>query len=148
MKIDQSNTIGILDASQRCEPSGFLFNKAIRFLTLNDYDLQFDDQLKCPVLLINTCCVTQSKIREAEEFIKEGLNSEQVKTIIIYGCYSKFFESESKRKRIKRVGPKELKLLDKFFVFKQSIEDIVTSSLDPRVFEPYQKMSVIKFDID
>lgn len=139
MKIDQSRTIGVLDASRHCEPSGFLFNKAMRFLTANGYDLKFDGQLNCPVLLVNTCCVTQTKMREAEEFLKKALNSNRVETIVIYGCYSKLFHSESSRKKIIKIGPKEFNLLDKFFVFKQSVADVGTSPAGLKLFKPYQK---------
>ena len=65
-------SIFILDPSKRCEPSAYLFTKAVKFFLVNGYDMAKEIE-GSDIILVNTCCVTQEKIaasRAALEFAR------------------------------------------------------------------------------
>ena len=137
-QINKKIKIGIVNASQSCEPSGFLFNKAVTFFRMNDYKIIFDQPASCDILLINTCCVTKNKISLAETLIAKSLQETTVKTVIIFGCFVSLPEKILKDKRVMTIGSKEMKKFDQLFTHRISIEDVAAGPLDHRLFIPYQ----------
>lgn len=138
MRIARHDRIGILNASQRCEPSGFLFNKIITFLSANGYDVRFESFEDSEVVLINTCCVTGARMSEAKASIEEALQAKRVKSIIIFGCFADFARKTEVDTRVLTIGPREWEKFDQVFDHTISIERMGTGSLDHRIFIPYQ----------
>ena len=137
-QINKKIRIGIVNASQSCEPSGFLFNKAVTFFRMNDYEIIFDQPASCDILLINTCCVTKNKISLAETLIAKSLQETTVKTVIIFGCFVSLPEKILKDKRVMTIGSRQMKKFDQLFTHRISIEDVAAGPLDHRLFIPYQ----------
>lgn len=138
MKISNRYKIGILNGSTTCEPSGYLFNKIIVFLGVNEYTVHFDKPEDCQIILINTCCVTKGRMSFTERLIEKSLQSKSIKFIIIFGCYAGFAEKIKKDKRIITIGSRQMNKIDEVFAHRVSMDNIATSSLDHRIFIPYQ----------
>ncbi len=127
-----------MNGSISCEPSAYLFNKALVFLKFNKYNLDDHDIKNCNTALINTCCVTASKIIEAEKLIVEAMNWPHLQKIIVFGCYSKINKKYRTSKRLRFVGPKELKKFNKNFKHFVPIEGVSGDKLKNKSFTPYQ----------
>ncbi len=130
--------IAVVNASQSCEPSGFLFNKAIAFLRMNRFEVVFDAPETSETWLINTCCVTKAKILEANTLIRKVVEKEHAVAIIVFGCLAHFEKEALMDSRICKVGPKEIGRLDQIFQHTISIKDVAAGPLDPGLFVPYQ----------
>ena len=137
-QISQKNKIGIMNASKSCEPSGFLFNKAVTFLRRNGYKIIFGQPAKCDILLINTCCVTKNKMSEAEILIEKSLREKAVKTVIVFGCFVYLAQKMVIDRRMVTIGPKEIEKFDQLFAHRISIKHVAAGPLDHRLFDPYQ----------
>lgn len=132
--------IQLVNVSKKCEPSGYLFNIATHFLIRNNYILR--DHAAHPYaaqVLINTCCVTKSKIEEAEHIIHAVLQHPEIKKAVIFGCYVKFADRFKTDPRCVFVAPKELYRLNEIFDHQIPIENIVPWSLAKGVLIPYQQ---------
>jgi MiaB/RimO family radical SAM methylthiotransferase len=142
-QISRKSKIGIMNASKNCEPSGFLFNKAVMFLRQNGYKIIFDQPAICDIILINTCCVVKERMDAAEILIEKSLRETLVKKVIVFGCFAYFAKKMGTDKRIVTIGPKEMGKFDQLFARKIPIEHIITGLLDHRLFNLDQiKISV------
>jgi MiaB/RimO family radical SAM methylthiotransferase len=129
--------IFILDPSKRCEPSAYLFTKAVRFFLVNGYRVARDIELS-EIILVNTCCVTQDKIaasRAALEFARARGNGKQ---IVLFGCMAALSIPGLERGDLICIGPKNLGELDAHFPHDTSVNGISANQLFPDLYEPGQ----------
>ena len=129
--------IFILDASKRCEPSAFLFTKAVQFFLVNGYHLaeHIEDG---DILLVNTCCVTEGKIVTSRTALDSARALGNGKTIVLFGCMASLPLPEVEREGLICIGPKSLCELDTHFPHHTSVDSIGVNRLPPALYEPGQ----------
>jgi len=127
----------ILNASKRCEPSAFLFTKAVNFFLLNGYRIgsAIDD---CTVILVNSCCVTEDKIAASLAALEIARAHTDRKRIVLFGCLASLPLPHLGREGLICIGPKDLDALDTHFPHHTSIRDIPCNRLHPALYEPGQ----------
>lgn len=77
--------IFILDLSKRCEPSAFLFFRAVKFFDTNGY--VFTDQIdRSCIILVNMCRATQDKISLSRSALDFSEARSDVERIVLFGC--------------------------------------------------------------
>ena len=129
--------IFILDPSKRCEPSAFLFTKAMHFFLLNGYRLANDID-NCDTILVNTCCVTEDKIRASKAALDFARAQGKGKRIVLFGCMASLPFPGLKREDLICIGPKNLDELDGHFTHHRSVKDIPVNQLPPDLYKPGQ----------
>ena len=77
--------IFIIDPSKRCEPSAFLFTKAVNFFLVNGYHMANDID-HCETVLVNTCCVTEDKIAASKAALDFARARGKGRRIVLFGC--------------------------------------------------------------
>ena len=83
--IMKRKVVGVLNLSKSCEPSAYLFHKAVAFLDANDYRVRFDSLEGAEVLiLINSCCATILKVLAVKKTIDKALSVRGVKRVVIF----------------------------------------------------------------
>lgn len=129
--------IFILDASKRCEPSAFLFTKAVQFFLVNGYTIAKNIE-EGEILLVNTCCVTEDKIAASRTALDSARAVGNGKTIVLFGCMASLPLSGFERKGLICIGPKSLGELDSHFLHHTSVNRIGVNRLPPALYEPGQ----------
>jgi threonylcarbamoyladenosine tRNA methylthiotransferase MtaB len=121
----------------RCEPSGLLFSRLATYLRANGYRLAdgIDD---CEVVAVNTCCVTQAKIEDAEQLIANALNAPRVQKVVVFGCLAGIGSRHRESERVVSVGSRQLSELDRLFAHEYPFESIGQHAIDADYFEAYQ----------
>ncbi len=133
----QHGMIFIIDPSKRCEPSAFLFTKAVNFFLVNDYRLASDID-HCKTILVNTCCVTEDKIAASKAALDFARARGQGKWIVLFGCMASLPLPGFEREDLICIGPKNLDELDTYFPHHTSVHDIQANQLSPELYEPGQ----------
>jgi len=136
MRRDDKN-VYLMNGSRQCEPSGYLLNQVVNYLKVNQYSIS-KDLSSCSVILINTCGVTQAKIRESEDLINDSLRYSHIKKIVVFGCLAEIEKRYNGLDKVFYVGPKELDKFNEIFEHKTRIEDTSDHVLDNDLFIPYQ----------
>jgi len=129
--------IFIVDPSKRCEPSAFLFTKAVRFFLVNGYGVTNDID-RSEIILVNTCCVTEDKIAASKTALELARARGKGKRIVLFGCMASLPLPGLERKDLMCIGPKNLDELDTHFPHHTSVNDIVVNQLSPDLYEPGQ----------
>ena len=137
-QIGRESKIGILNMSKGCEPSVYLFNKAVMFLRMNGYEIALDPPAKCDILLINTCSLTKATISKIETLIEKSLREAVAEKVIIFGCFLSQNQKIVMDKRMVIIGSKEMEKFDQLFEHSISIKQVETGLPDPHSFIPYQ----------
>jgi MiaB/RimO family radical SAM methylthiotransferase len=133
----QHNTIFILDPSKRCEPSAFLFTKAVKFFLVNGYHVA-NDINHCDTILVNTCCVTADKIAASRSTLDFARSKGKGKRVVLFGCMAAIPAPNLDRKGLICIGPKNLEELDIHFPHRISVNDILVNRLSPDLYKPGQ----------
>ncbi len=129
--------IFILDASKRCEPSAFLFTKAVQFFLVNGYTMAKNIE-DSQIILVNTCCVTEDKISTSKAAFDSARALGNGKTIVLFGCMASLPLREFDRQGLICIGPKSLGELDTHFPHRTSVDGIGVNCLPPALYEPGQ----------
>jgi MiaB/RimO family radical SAM methylthiotransferase len=129
--------IFIMDPSKRCEPSAFLFTKAVNFFLVNGYR-PVNDIDDCETILLNTCCVTEEKIVASKAGIDFARAQGKGKRIILFGCLATLPLPGLRREDLICIGPKNLGELDTHFPHHTSVHDIRIHQLSPDLYQPGQ----------
>lgn len=127
----------ILDESKRCEPSAFLFTKAVQFFLVNGYPLakEIEDG---EIILVNTCCVTEDKAAASRRALDSARAAGKGKSVVLLGCMATLPLPESERQGLICVGPKNLGELDRLFPHHTPVEGVRVNRLPPALYEPGQ----------
>ena len=125
----------IFNASRRCEPSAFLFTKAVQFFHVNGYRIAEKPE-DGEIILVNSCCVTQDKIATSKEAVEAARALGSGKTVVLFGCMASLPELD--RQGLICIGPKSLGDLDVHFPHHTSVEEIRITRLPPAFYEPGQ----------
>jgi len=131
------DTIFIIDPSKRCEPSAFLFTKAVNFFLANGYRMANDID-DCETILVNTCCVTEDKLAASKAALDFAKARGEGKRIVLFGCMASLPLPNSERADLIRIGPKNLDELDTHFPHQTPVNDIPANQLSPDLYEPGQ----------
>ncbi len=129
--------IFILNASKRCEPSAFLFTKAVQFFLINGYRVAQNIE-DAEILLVNTCCVTQDKIATSSAALDAARAAGAGKTIVLLGCMAGLPSADVDRQGLICIAPKSLSDLDVHFPHHTPVEHIDITRLPPAFYEPGQ----------
>jgi ribosomal protein S12 methylthiotransferase len=129
--------IFIVDPSKRCEPSAFLFTKAVRFFLVNGYRMANNID-RCETILVNTCCVTEDKIAASKAALAFARTKGNGKRIVLFGCMASLPLPELEREDLICIGPKNLDELDTHFPHHSSVNAILVNQLSPDLYEPGQ----------
>ncbi|HSB82034.1 MAG TPA: radical SAM protein [Candidatus Methylomirabilis sp.] len=127
----------ILDASKRCEPSAFLFTRAVNFFLLNGYRISGDIDTSA-VILVNSCCVTEDKIAASMAALEAARVHAGRKRIVLFGCLASLPLPQLEREDLICIGPKNLDDLDSYFPHHTSIREVRSNQLPPALYEPGQ----------
>ena len=127
----------IINTSKRCEPSAYLFTKAVKFLMVNGYHITNDID-KCETILVNTCCVTEDKIDTSKAALDFARGRGKGKRIVLFGCMASLPLPSLERGDLICIGPKNLDELDAHFPHHRSVDDILVNRLSPEMYEPGQ----------
>jgi MiaB/RimO family radical SAM methylthiotransferase len=131
--------VGVLNLSKSCEPSAYLFHKAVAFLEANDYTVRFDSFEGNEILLINSCCATILKMLSVKKTIDRAVRTRGVKRVVIFGCLGDLEKIDLVRDpRIRIIGSRQLAMFDDVFPHRVSIHTIEADSLDRGFFSPYR----------
>jgi threonylcarbamoyladenosine tRNA methylthiotransferase CDKAL1 len=133
----QHGMIFIIDPSKRCEPSAFLFTKAVNFFLVNGYRMANDID-NCETILVNTCCVTEDKIAASKAALDFAIARGKGKRIVLFGCMASLPLPRLERADMIFIGPKNLDELDTHFPHQTSVNDILANKLSPNLYEPGQ----------
>jgi MiaB/RimO family radical SAM methylthiotransferase len=133
----QRGTIFLIDPSKRCEPSAFLFTRAVKFLLLNGYRMANDIE-HCDTILVNTCCVTEDKIAASKAALDFARTRGKGKRIVLFGCMASLPLPGLNREDLVCIGPKDLGELNAHFPHRTSVEDILVNQLSPALYQPGQ----------
>jgi len=132
--------IFILDPSKRCEPSAFLFTKAVKFFLVNGYAMAKDIE-GSDIILVNTCCVTQDKIATSSAALDFARTNGKGKRIVLFGCMANLPLPGLEREGLICIGPKNLGELDSHFAHDTSVNSIAAHQLPPALYEPGQGLA-------
>lgn len=133
----QHGMIFIIDQSKRCEPSAFLFTRAVKFLLVNGYHITNNID-NCETILVNTCCVTEDKIASSEAALSFARGRGEGKRIVLFGCMASLPLPGLERGDLICIGPKNLGEMDTHFAHHTSVHDISVNHLSPDLYEPGQ----------
>jgi MiaB/RimO family radical SAM methylthiotransferase len=134
------SAIFILDPSKRCEPSAYLFTKAVKFFLVNGYAMAKDID-ESDIILVNTCCVTQDKITTSRTALDFARANGKGKRIVLFGCMASLPFPWLEREDLICVGPKDLGELDTHFAHETSVNSISAPQLPPALYEPGQGLA-------
>jgi MiaB/RimO family radical SAM methylthiotransferase len=133
----QHGLIFIIDPSKRCEPSAFLFTKAVNFFLVNGYRIANDID-HCETILVNTCCVTEDKIAASKAALNFARARGKGKRIVLFGCMASLPLPKLERADLICIGPKNLDELNAHFPHQTSVSDILANQLSPHLYQPGQ----------
>ena len=133
-------SIFILDPSKRCEPSAYLFTKAVKFFLVNGYAMARNID-ESDIILVNTCCVTQDKIATSRAALDFARANGKGKRIVLFGCMAGLPFPGLEREDLICVGPKDLGELDTHFAHDTSVNRISAPQLPPALYEPGQGLA-------
>ncbi|TFG93236.1 MAG: radical SAM protein [Syntrophobacterales bacterium] len=129
--------IFLIDPSKRCEPSAFLFTKAMKFFLVNGYRITKDID-NCETILVNTCCVTEDKIAASKAALDFARNRGKGKRIVLFGCMASLPLPSLERGDLICIGPKNIGELNDYFPHHTSVDDILDNQLSPDLYKPGQ----------
>jgi len=129
--------IFILDPSKRCEPSAYLFTKAVKFFLVNGYTVAKEIE-GSDIILVNTCCVTEDKIATSRTALEFARAKGKGKRIVLFGCMADLPFPWLKREDLICIGPKNLDKLDTHFPHHKSVTSLSVNQLSPGFYEPGQ----------
>ena len=133
----QHGMIFIFNPSKRCEPSAFLFTKAVRFFLVNGYGIANNID-RSEIILVNTCCVTEDKIAASREALDCARTQGDGKRIVLFGCMASLPLPGLEREHLICIGPKNLDALDTHFPHHTSVNAIPVNQMSPEFYEPGQ----------
>jgi MiaB/RimO family radical SAM methylthiotransferase len=134
---DPPPAIFIIDPSKRCEPSAFLFSKAVQFFLVNGYRLaQHIDHSQ--IILINTCCVTEDKITVSRSALEIARAQGEGKRIVLFGCLAGLPVSDLEWGGVLCIGPQDLRKLDEHFPHHTPLDSITIHKPFSALYEPGQ----------
>jgi len=139
-------TFFILDPSKRCEPSAFLFTRAVKFFLVNGYRMTTKID-RCNTILVNTCCVTADKIAASKAALEVAIKNGQGKRMVLLGCMAGLPIPGLERDDLIRIGPKDLGKLDDYFAHDISVNHIPVNRLSPDLYAPGQGLGFGDFFI-
>ncbi len=128
----------VINCSDTCENSGFMWQRALRFLRANHYDVgsELDG---CETILVNTCCVTQGRIKQAQETVTAARRTRPQARVIIFGCLAGLSDASVLGKDVVLVGPHSLADLQHHFPYQVPLVETVSGMLDAEALCPYQQ---------
>ena len=129
--------IFIVDQSKRCEPSAYLFTKAVKFFLVNGYGMARDID-RSEIILVNTCCVTEDKIATSRAALDFARANGEGKQIVLFGCVASLPLPGLKSEGLICIGPKNLGELDTHFPHHTSVNSLSVNQLSPALYEPGQ----------
>ena len=138
--------IFIIDPSKRCEPSAYLFTKAVNFFLVNGYRIAGDVDT-CETILVNTCCVTEDKIASSMAALEFARSKSKGKQIVLFGCAASLPLPGLARQDLLCIGPKDLDKLDIHFPHQTSVNDIAVNRLSPELYSPGQGLGYADYFI-
>jgi MiaB/RimO family radical SAM methylthiotransferase len=136
----QRGAIFILDPSKRCEPSAYLFTKAVKFFLVNGYTMARDIE-GSEIVLVNTCCVTQDKIATSRAALDFARTNGKGRQIVLFGCMASLPDPGLEREDLICIGPKNLEELDTHFAHDTSVSTIAAHQLPPALYTPGQGLA-------
>jgi MiaB/RimO family radical SAM methylthiotransferase len=129
--------IFLLDPSKRCEPSAYLFTRAVRFFLVNGYGMAKDID-HSQIILVNTCCVTEDKIETSRAALEFARAKGEGKRIVLFGCMAGLPVPGLDREGLICIGPKNLDELDSHFPHHTPVSRISADRLPPALYDPGQ----------
>jgi MiaB/RimO family radical SAM methylthiotransferase len=129
--------VRLLDGSKRCEISGFQWTRFVEFLRCNGYDV-VHGLGDCDAVVVNSCCVTESKAGDGEALLERALEHPGAKRVILFGCLAQTTEKFRESDRLVFVGPKELSRIDDLFAHAVPIDQVTRGTIEKELFLPYQ----------
>jgi tRNA-2-methylthio-N6-dimethylallyladenosine synthase len=130
----------LLNSSKRCEPSAYLFTKAVTFFLANGYGMAESIE-ESEIILMNTCCVTEDKIAVSRANLEFAGAEGKGKTIVLFGCMADLPGSWLEPAGLIPIGPKSLNNLDRHFPHHTPVDQISVNRLPPAFYEPGQGLS-------
>ncbi len=130
----------LLNSSKRCEPSAYLFTKAVTFFLVNGYGLAERIE-ESEIILVNTCCVTEDKIAVSRASLEFAVAEGKGKTIVLFGCMADLPGYGLEPAGFIPIGPKSLNNLDRHFPHHTPVNQISPNRLPPAFYEPGQGLS-------
>jgi tRNA A37 methylthiotransferase MiaB len=127
----------LIDESKRCEPSAFLFTRAVRFFLVNGYHITRNIE-DSEIVLINTCCVTEDKIATSRAALDYALHWGKGKKVVLFGCLAELSKNTIEHDGVIPIGPTNIDELDAHFEHHTSVGDISVNRLSPALYEPGQ----------
>ncbi len=125
------------NGSTNCEPAGYLFNRVVGFLHSNGVEIT-TDRTACNTVIVNTCCVTDGTIFNAEKLIDEALQQPGVEKVIVFGCLAATSDRYATEGRVALVGPKDIEKLNEHFAHAVPIAEISAHVIEDGLFTAYQ----------
>ena len=127
-----------INCSDTCENSGFLWQRALGFLRTNNYDVgpEIDGS---DTILVNTCCVTQGRIKQVQEAVTAARRARPQARVIIFGCLAGLSDATALGKDVFLVGPHSLADLQSHFPHQVPLTETVSGVLDAEALCPYQQ---------
>jgi MiaB/RimO family radical SAM methylthiotransferase len=129
--------VRLLDGSKRCEISGFQWTRFVEFLRCNGYRVAHGLG-ECDAVVVNSCCVTESKAGDGEALVTRALDHPGVRRVILFGCLAETTEKFRESDRLIFVGPKHLSRIDDLFEHTVPIDNVTSGAIKRELFLPYQ----------
>jgi threonylcarbamoyladenosine tRNA methylthiotransferase CDKAL1 len=133
----QLGSIFLIDPSKRCEPSAYLFTKAVKFFLVNGYAVSREID-GSEIILVNTCCVTEDKIATSRAALEFAKAKGKGKRVVLFGCMAGLPFPWLEREDLICIGPKDLGKLDTHFPHHTSVTSLSVNQLPPAFYEPGQ----------
>ncbi|MEW6078777.1 MAG: radical SAM protein [Thermodesulfobacteriota bacterium] len=127
----------IIDPSKRCEPSAYLFTRAVNFFLANGY-VPAGDVEESDIVLVNSCCVTEDKIATSRQALDAARAGGGGKQIVLLGCLAELPPDGPEPENLIRIGPHCLDRLQDHFAYRIPLDRIETHQLPPVFYEPGQ----------
>ncbi len=133
-----AHRVCVINCSDSCENSGFMWQRALGFLRSNNYEVG-DELDGSDTILVNTCCVTQGRIKQAQETLAVARRTRPDARVIIFGCLAGLSDASNLGKDIVLIGPHSIEDLQNHFPHQVPLTEATSSSLDAEALCPYQQ---------
>ncbi len=127
----------LLDPSKRCEPSAYLFTRAVTFFLANGYTLAGNID-ESDIILVNSCCVTEDKIASSRAALAFAAERAQGKRLVLFGCMAGLPLTDLKQEGLIRIGPGDLAELGRHFPHEVPVDRVAVHRLPLAFYEPGQ----------
>jgi len=136
--LHSQHRVCVINCSDTCENSGFMWQRVLGFLRANNYDVgpALDG---CQTILVNTCCVTQGRIKQAQETIAAARRAGPHARVIIFGCLAGLSDARALGNDVVLIGPHSLADLQQHFPYQVPLAESVSGTLDAEALCPYQQ---------